>query len=770
MDHYYWLTPETVQPQAEELINAVSEFISERKSLQITVQHADEAYAVIEGRKAATSIRSAWFFVSVGVTDFHDGSKETFYLSTSPNAYQFGTFNLVPWTNWLYDVVTRIREAAKLSQFPTQLEYGPPNNRKRMPVGPIVDYDFREGHLVGWELRFGSTAPKRHQLPASAKGAEPIPPAPKISDSEAPTAAASEPTLPAEPTRSFGLKEIIRTIDLDQNDRIRGPKSGVFILEGGPGVGKTTVALHRIPYLVNEQVEYDERGRRKNVDPQELFFQQSNMLVVVWKVHLVPYLRRCIEQLGMREFPEENVSHVDDWIERTLRRYVRIGPSQGSVRIRPEEPELSENKLKLTESDIDDFLTSVFPLKAESASNIESTVRHIQATLQKAGYSSRHGFAVSGYDFTVWGINALAEEYLRQLPEVERLRYTASIDRELRDRINQMRTAEIERATRYTDILREFYASEIVAARLGEDLEEGIIDQFCDAIEEQSKAHSISRCDMYLLLWIVHFITASSDSKAQRQRPLPKYSHVMVDEAQYYHPMVLRLFETLAQLPNGTMTIVGDLEQNIESRRWIESWDDIGLDFAPENKHRLVTNYRWSRRVFEFLQHFQSATGITEPLKAPIDWYSGTGRRPSIRKCVERSEELEVVAESICQLRDQHESELWTIAVVVPKSAHSAANPLVKLLTSYGVHARPASGEDVKESIDRVIVTDFDSIVGLEFDAVYVIAADQAIPQLTPENVRSLWVALTRARKFLHVSRINSDAVFDQATFAPYHE
>ena len=39
----------------------------------------------------------------------------------------------------------------------------------------------------------------------------------------------------------------------------------------------------------------------------------------------------------------------------------------------------------------------------------------------------------------------------------------------------------------------------------------------------------------------------------------------MVDETQYYHPIVLRLFQDIAQVPDGTMTIVGDLEQRITS-------------------------------------------------------------------------------------------------------------------------------------------------------------------------------------------------------------
>lgn len=748
MDHAYWLSLETARPRAEELVDEVRTEISDRTSKEYLVKHEGLAQVLVTRSAASIAMQSSWFFVSIGIVDHNDHSKETYYLSVSPHAYYFADHNILPWTNWLGDLVTRVRDALQNGACPTEIEYGPPNRRLKLPLGPLVEYEFQNGRLLRCDFKLGVVT-------AQTEDVESVPV-----------------ETPVDQAPTFGLKEIIRTIDIDQNDRIRGPKSGIFVLMGGPGVGKTTVAIHRIPFLVNEQLGYDENGRRANVSPEDLFFKQSNMLVVVWKTHLVPYLRMCIEHLGMNEFPDENVIHVDDWIERNLRRYVRIGPSKGAVKIRPEPENVSDAKLRLTESDIDEFLASGFPLKTKSAHNVATTVQSIRNTIEESGKSTFLGFDSTRYDFTVSGIAAVGKELLRQIPEPERFgKYSASVDRELRERIERMISEETEHATQYIDILWEFYRSELVADRLRSEYDNTFVNEFLERIKVQEESRVITRSDMYLLLWIVHLVTADARSRIAKERPLPTYSHVLIDEAQYYHPVVLRLFAELCQLPDGTMTIVGDLEQKITSRGGLARWDDIDLDVPPENVQRLVTNYRWSRNVFEFLMIFRDASGIKEELNRPKAWYSGEGSKPIVAKCDTRESELDWVADSIARLRDAEESELWTVAVVAPESQHhTAKEDLVDRLTSYGVHARWADGEDVKESVDRVIVTDFDSIVGLEFDAIYVIAIDDALPDLAVDKVRPVWVALTRARKFLHVSRLGSDAIFDSEEFAPYRQ
>ena len=62
-------------------------------------------------------------------------------------------------------------------------------------------------------------------------------------------------------TRSRGrqMRDIVATIQRDQDEAIRAPSRGVTEITGGPGTGKTVVALHRSAYLL-----YSERRRFEN--------------------------------------------------------------------------------------------------------------------------------------------------------------------------------------------------------------------------------------------------------------------------------------------------------------------------------------------------------------------------------------------------------------------------------------------------------------------------------------------------------------------------
>ena len=52
------------------------------------------------------------------------------------------------------------------------------------------------------------------------------------------------------------MRDIVATIQREQDEAIRSPGSGVTIVSGGPGTGKTAVALHRAAYLL-----YSDRNR-----------------------------------------------------------------------------------------------------------------------------------------------------------------------------------------------------------------------------------------------------------------------------------------------------------------------------------------------------------------------------------------------------------------------------------------------------------------------------------------------------------------------------
>jgi len=71
--------------------------------------------------------------------------------------------------------------------------------------------------------------------------------------------------------RGVGMRDIVATIQAEQDEIIRLDHPGVLVIEGGPGTGKTVVALHRVAYLLYTQRERMERHGVLVVGPNPAF-------------------------------------------------------------------------------------------------------------------------------------------------------------------------------------------------------------------------------------------------------------------------------------------------------------------------------------------------------------------------------------------------------------------------------------------------------------------------------------------------------------------
>jgi DNA helicase-2/ATP-dependent DNA helicase PcrA len=106
------------------------------------------------------------------------------------------------------------------------------------------------------------------------------------------------------------LPEIAALIDKEQFDLISQPSSGIVVIQGGAGSGKTTVALHRIAYLNFQD------GRR---------FRPSNMLFVVPSQALVRYVGGVLPSLGVAGVP---VVTYTGWARSTRMRCLPESPAR----------------------------------------------------------------------------------------------------------------------------------------------------------------------------------------------------------------------------------------------------------------------------------------------------------------------------------------------------------------------------------------------------------------------------------------------------------
>lgn len=79
--------------------------------------------------------------------------------------------------------------------------------------------------------------------------------------------------------RGDGMRDIVATIQAEQDEIIRLEHPGVLVIEGGPGTGKTVVALHRVAYLLYTQRERIERHGVLVVGPNEAFLNHVDRVL-----------------------------------------------------------------------------------------------------------------------------------------------------------------------------------------------------------------------------------------------------------------------------------------------------------------------------------------------------------------------------------------------------------------------------------------------------------------------------------------------------------
>ncbi len=79
--------------------------------------------------------------------------------------------------------------------------------------------------------------------------------------------------------RGAGMRDIVATIQAEQDEIIRLDNPGVLVIEGGPGTGKTVVALHRVAYLLYTQRERIERNGVLVVGPNPAFLDHISRVL-----------------------------------------------------------------------------------------------------------------------------------------------------------------------------------------------------------------------------------------------------------------------------------------------------------------------------------------------------------------------------------------------------------------------------------------------------------------------------------------------------------
>ena len=532
-----------------------------------------------------------------------------------------------------------------------------------------------------------------------------------------------------ERTHGQGMRDIVATIQADQDRIIRAPATGTLIVTGGPGTGKTVVALHRVAFLLYEDRErYENRGVLV-VGPSRTFTEYTRRVLPSLGEDRV--VQRPLEALG----PVRAVVHGWD------------APDVADVKGHPRMVEVCRRILAAALPPLPESLR--FTVVGTSAQVGRSTLERIRhralARVDAARPQTRyHARADAVLDQLIATLRSAWEERRAQHP-------AASSD----PGPEQFRDLVLE-APEVRMLLNTFWprldAIEMLAAYARG--ERRLEDSAGDAIrrEDAARVHGAwaqaegwTVEDVALLDELDALLGDPAPAPQRREEDGPQppdvedrwyadFAHVVVDEAQDLSPMQWRA--VVRRGPYASWTVVGDLAQRARDTH-PRTWQDVAELIGRRQVvvEELTTNYRTPSELAPLARRALALAGH-DPSGFPVTVRSN-GREPQL--LVADDPDDAGLARALGMLREVGDAP-GTVGVVVP----------VDLLPSVAQRVSgSADGLDVR-------VLDARRAKGLEFDDLIVVAPERILAS-SPLGAHDLYVALTRATRSLRVVTAEPD-------------
>ncbi len=568
--------------------------------------------------------------------------------------------------------------------------------------------------------------------------------------------------------RTGRMRDIVSTIQVEQDRVIRAPIEGILVVQGGPGTGKTAVGLHRAAYLLYTHRHRLERAGVLLVGPDPIFLR---------------YVEQVLPSLGEGSVRLATASELVDGVNANASEEPAAARVKGDTRmikllraaIRDRERGVQKPVRilydgELLELDPDDTSRIVAGVAKGRGTHNERRRRIEMAVLlhlldlyrresKKSAKAGRRGPAP-------WGTNVPREErieFFEAMLETERV--TEAIgemwpiltpQRLLRDLYSDP-SALRRAATRVltddeTDALLRPEDSAWTPADVAlldearvmlgsppqrapdqqpqlEDEERWMIERMLDDIQEFEPIVGMERG------WMAErYLQDRSDLDKGRSLPQERttYGHVIVDEAQDLSPMQWRMIAR--RCPSRSMTILGDLAQ--ASGAWVPSaWEEV-LETLRSRREphvaELTINYRTPSAIMDVADRV--IRDVAPGLARPRSVRSGDGP-PRFHLAEDPSNLIDETA--LIALSERKEAE-GTVAVIVPSDL------VAKMHERLGEDAGNAPGD-----LDAgIVVLDPRRAKGLEFDVVVVVEPQQIQDEA---GARGLYVTLTRPTQRLVV-------------------
>ena len=486
---------------------------------------------------------------------------------------------------------------------------------------------------------------------------------------------------------SVKMRNIVATIQREQNSIVRNQSALIMVVQGVAGSGKTSIALHRIAYLLYQN--------RNNLSSSEVLIISPNRI-------FADYISNVLPELGEQNISEvsfdEIAAHELDGITKYETKYQQLEYIANCDK---------KNNKRIKEIRFKNSYAFVNEMKV-FVSKIEGEIIRF------------NDFKLD--DYTI-GKEQLEDMYFRvfkNYPIFERLSKMAERIADLYESRKNVRISEASRkgiqdsiisTTKYADVL-------------------DIYDLFIRKMAEEYSELRSNRIDRSELLYEDVFPVVLMKFLLFGSVPLQfkRIKHVIVDEMQDYTAAQYQLLKLLFKCK---MTILGDVDQVVD-RNEQNVVDTLKAIFGEDIVFvKMMKTYRSSFEISEFCRKIAGVDGIKS--------FERHGEKPIITEC-ENSIEMIKKIES-CM--DDFKKNNLTTQVYICKTALQAEELYKTLDDTHKADCYLMNSPDdmFKEGI---IITNSYLVKGLEFDSVVIPNADNN-NYVTEQDKQILYISCTRA-------------------------
>lgn len=567
--------------------------------------------------------------------------------------------------------------------------------------------------------------------------------------------------------RTGQMGDIVATIQSEQDRIIRADRSGVLVVQGGPGTGKTAVALHRAAYLL-----YTHRDRLKS----------AGVLIVGPNSTFMSYIERVLPSLGETgvvmssladlypgvrgvDEPNPKVAEIKGRLE-----WVQIIADAVAHRRRnisePREVTVEGVKVTVTPKMVSRGLERARatgkPYNEARSTFVKVMVKEIAEKLERIVEKRSQGNEADR-SYLVDDVRASRDVrvllnlcWMPRTPQAlledlfSKPRYLAEVAPQLTDDERQLLQRSPGSLFTVADVPLLDEAAELLGVldeSAGRDqarqqaAREKDLENAQKAVENAAPQLEEMGIEGFLDAEAVARLNADTGPRmtAAERAGVDRtwtYGHIVVDEAQELSPMQWHML--MRRCPLKSFTAVGDTAQG-SSPSSARSWEEAFRPFIDDRLRieELTVNYRTPMNIVELAEEVAAANGLDVTSLRTVR----EGEHPPI---IERTEGALIPAAVTAVAAERRRLGEGLVAVIAPEAMVSALREA--LVEAYGKRVGAGAGSMTQD----VVVLSADEAKGLEFDGVVVVEPAVLLEE-AGGKVGSLYVALTRSTQSLRI-------------------